>query len=472
MELNKKLRRRLRLEGRLFVLLLLLTCGLLGWLSSRYAVQLDWTAASRHTLSEPSRALLAQMQGPVQVTAFARGQGEMRPRIRTLIERYRQHKPDISLEFVDPDRAPQRLRDLNIRFDGEMLIEHRGRHEQLQRIGESAFSNALLRLSRGGARKLCFLSGHGERRAAGQANHDLGLWLQALAPRGISAEEFNPTERMLGSQGAVPEGCATLVIASPRQALLPGEVAVIGDWLEQGGNLLWLAEPDGPQGLLPLAERLGLELLPGTVVDSTTRQLGIEHPAVAVIVRYPEHPVSSSLHDTLTLFPFALAMRQSPNEWRAVPLLRTLEGSWVEHGKLEGELRLDENEISGPLDIGWLLSRPHPAARATETPDETGHDGHEHGAAEHEQRIAVIGDGDFLSNAYLGNQSNQALGDALVDWLAQDDALITLPRREAIDPRLEMSPLRRGLIGFGFLIVLPLGLLIAGGLIWYRRRSR
>ncbi len=459
MELNKQLRRRLRLEGRLFIVLLLAACALLGWLSSRYVVQLDWTAAGRHTLSEPSRALLERMQGPVTVTAFAREQGEMRGRIRTLIERYRQHKPDIALEFIDPDRDPQRLRELNIRFDGELLIEHRGRHEQLQRIGEASFSNALLRLSRGGARKLCFLAGHGERRADGQANHDLGLWLEGLAPRGISAEAVNPTERMLGGQSPLPEGCSALVIASPRHPLLPGETAIIGDWVEGGGNLLWLAEPDGPQGMGPLAERLGLELLHGTVVDATTRQLGIEHPAVAVIVHYPEHLVSASLHDTLTLFPFAAALRHTPNGWHAVPLLRTLEGSWVERGKLEGELRLDENEIGGPLDIGWLLSRHPPHA-------------HVEGEERHEQRIAVIGDGDFLSNAYLGNQSNQALGDALVEWLAHDDELISLPRREAADPRLEMSPWRRGLIGFGFLIILPLGLLIAGGLIWYRRRGR
>jgi ABC-type uncharacterized transport system involved in gliding motility auxiliary subunit len=88
-----------------------------------------------------------------------------------------------------------------------------------------------------------------------------------------------------------------------------------------------------------------------------------------------------------------------------------------------------------------------------------------------QQRAMVIGDGDFLSNTYLGNSGNLELGIRLINWLSRDDAFITIPAKIATDTQLEMSGTTLGIIGLGFLFVLPLLLLGTGIMIGWRRRT-
>jgi ABC-type uncharacterized transport system involved in gliding motility auxiliary subunit len=89
-----------------------------------------------------------------------------------------------------------------------------------------------------------------------------------------------------------------------------------------------------------------------------------------------------------------------------------------------------------------------------------------------EQRVAIIGDADFLSNRYLGNGSNLDIGVNLVNWLSHDDRLISISPRPAPDTRLELSRNSQLAIAIFFLLALPLGLLASGMRIWLKRRKR
>ena len=86
-----------------------------------------------------------------------------------------------------------------------------------------------------------------------------------------------------------------------------------------------------------------------------------------------------------------------------------------------------------------------------------------------EQRLAVIGDGDFLANSYLDNAGNRDLGLALVRWLTGEDRLIDIPAAEADAQALQLSKPAIAVISLGSLIVLPLLLLTAGLLLAWRR---
>ena len=89
-----------------------------------------------------------------------------------------------------------------------------------------------------------------------------------------------------------------------------------------------------------------------------------------------------------------------------------------------------------------------------------------------EQRVAIIGDADFLANRYLGNGSNLDIGVNLLNWLSHDEKLIAISPRPAPDTRLELSPAKQIAIAVFFLILLPLGLLGSGLRIWLKRRNR
>lgn len=466
MKASKKHQRSLRVQGATFALLFLAVIGLIAWLSTRYHWQVDWTASGRHSLTPASVALLEKLPDPVQITAFARP-GELqstRREIGDLVGRYRQHKKDITLSFVDPDMAPDRVRSENIGMDGELVVSYQGRKQHVQQLSEQAITNALNTLARAHQRRIVFLQGHGERSPTGGANHDLKAFADQLRNKGLLIARHAPAD-----DPQLPADVAVLVIASPQTDLFPGEVRQIQDYLERGGNLLWLAEPEGRAQLEPLAAQLGLGFHPGVVVDPSTQLLGIGNAAFALVPSYPEHAVTHDLA-SVTLFPFAAALdlHALDERWTATPILQTVARAWSETGRLDRAIQYDAgSDIAGPLTLGLALSRPQPKAADDAQKGEA--------AAKRppgEQRVAVIGDGDFLSNAYLGNGANLELGERLINWLAHDDALIDIPPRAATDTHLSMTRLTSTLFGLGFLLFIPGALAGLGLLIWWRRRRR
>jgi ABC-type uncharacterized transport system involved in gliding motility auxiliary subunit len=456
MRLDPSMRRRLWLHNLLFLLLFGLVIGLLAWLSTRYVIQADWTAGNRNTLSESSRTLLADLDGPVRITAYARDIPALRDGISRLVDRYQRYKPDLTLGFINPDLLPDRVRELGITLDGELYVEYRGRGEKLQQLGEQALTQALLRLSRQQERVVRFLDGHGERKPFGVANHDLGTFGRELEKIGIRASPLD-----LSKEPRIPAATAALVIAGPQTPLPPGEIQAVLDYVEQGGSLLWLLDPSDPSGLRPLAAALGLTALPGVVVDADASRLGIGNPAFIPIADYGPHPITEPLRAP-ALLPQAVALElQPPAGWSMAVLLESQSRTWTETGSLDEPIRFDPGtaERSGPLTVGAALFRPRPGAPGDPV-------------TATQQRLAVIGDGDFLSNTYLGNGANLDLGLNIVNWLTLDDALIIIQPRAAPDPNLNLSEGALALIAAVFLIVLPGTLLASGWLIWFHRRRR
>jgi len=461
MQVNRRSKLVIRFQNVAFVALFLAVMGLLGWLSTTYVQQWDWTAGARNTLSAGSRKLLTQLKGPVTITAFARENNQLRGRIRDLVGRYQRVKDDIQLHFVNPDAEPERVRQLGIRRDGELIVAYQGRSEHVKQLDEQALTNALLRVARQGKRWIVFLTGHGERDPNGKANFDLGNFGADLKRKGLKVETVN-----LAKQPKIPSNTDLLVIASPQVDLLPGEVKLIRQYVKNGGNLLWLAEPGSLHGLGPLAEALGVEFLPGVIVDPTTQLFGIHNPSFVVVSDYPPDAVTREM-DTVTLFPTASALdTHKADHWTDKSILTSQARAWTETGKLSGEIRYNKgtDERPGPLDLGVALTRPMPSNQDTGADSRNGSPG--------QQRVLVVGDGDFLSNAYLGNGGNLDLGLNMVHWLSHDDSFIAVQAKSAPDRSLELSSTAQMLIGAGILLVIPLGLVVIGVGVWLRRRKR
>jgi len=460
MKVTARSRLQTRLQNIAFVVLFLGVISLLGWLSTRYVYYADWTAGGRNTLSEPSRTLLDRMDGPITVTAYASETDLLRERISELVARYRRHKADVNLGFVNPDTAPDEVRKLGISQGGELVIQYQGRSEKLGELSEQSLTNALQRVAHSGTRWLVFLEGHGERNPQGRANHDLGDWGAQLERKGLTIQNVN-----LAATPQIPDNTSVLVIAGPQVKLLPGEIKRIKDYLDGGGNLLWLADPGPLHALEPVAEGLGIEFQPGTIVDPTGQLFGINHPAFTIVADYGYHPISQDFN-TITLFPMACGIDlNAPEGWTGTALLATTPRSWAESAALQGEVQFDKgSDIPGPLTVGVALSR---------APDDGAEESVEAPAGgAREQRVVVICDGDFLSNAYLGNGGNLDLGLNIVNWLSHDDSFIAISAKTAPDLSLNLSRTASGVIGLGFLFVLPAALLGSGLFIWLRRRKR
>jgi ABC-type uncharacterized transport system involved in gliding motility auxiliary subunit len=448
MKMNRRLRLQMLMQNSVFVVLLVALVGAVLYLTKDIKVQWDLTQGKRNTLSPASAEVLGKIAGPVRITAFATRQdteGDIRKTVQDFLAPYQRVKPDMAVVFVDPREEPQRAQEAGVRLNGELVVEYGGRKENLSNLSEQDLTNLLLRLVRSSERRVMSLDGHGEAKLDGRANHDLGDFGNQLQAKGFKLGSLN-----LALAQDVPQNAAMLVIASPRTPLLRGEVNRIKQYVEKGGNLLWMIDPQSQQGLEPLAQYLGLELLDGTVLDPQAGALGMP-AAFALAPPASGHPITDRT-GMITLFPYArqiAAHTEGQSPFRFTPLVEAAPRGWLETGGLTNA-RFDANrDVPGPIVVAAALERD---------------------VGDRKQRVVVVGTGRFLANQYLGNGGNLDLGVNMVNWLAGDEALITIQPRPRTDLNLEIAWPAMLAITYGFLIVLPLGLLLAGGWIWWRRR--
>lgn len=448
MKISRHIHQQIRIKNLFATVILLSVLGALAWLSSHYTLETDVTGNAGNTLSEASIKLLASMPDNIVVTAYIKKDQPIRKQIAQLLDRYSRYKPNLQLTFIDPDTEPEKTRDLAIGVAGLIVIDYQGRTEKLSFIDESSLTNALLQLANAEERWVSFLSGHGERSPDGRANFDLGQFGAELARRKINVQSLN-----LAAVPAIPDNATLLVISAPAVPLLAGEIALIDAYIQRGGNLLILDDPAN-EHLSALLQQLGLRQLPGTLVDNSVTLYGVNDPSFVLVSEYPSHPITQGFQTT-TLYPVTAALEVADEtEFQAEVLLRSSKQSWTETGAIAGKISFaaDSDERQGPLPFAYTLTR---------SPD-----------AKTQQRIVVTGDGDFLSNAYIGNVGNLDMGLRMVNWLTHDDRFINIPAKISTDKSLQLSQNAVAAIGFGFLLLIPLLLLGTGLFIWRKRRQR
>lgn len=462
MIINNQQRTRLKMQSHLVKILVLSIIFLCASLSTRFVFEADWSSSGRNTLSNTSHQVLNNIDQAISMTAYASANEPLRGAINEIISRYQRHKKDITLDFVNPETQPDVGRELELRADGELFIKINNRTERVTVLTETNITNALQRLAQAQEHWLVFLEGHGERKPRGIANHDLQSWVNQLEQRGYQVQSIN-----LASTPAIPQNTRVLLIPSPQVPLLPGEIDLIHKYINAGGNALILIDPEkDEQPLQSITESLGIEILPGVIVDPTTQLFGIQDPRFTLVTEYGPHPITGNF-ELMTVFPQAVGLEIAPSsEWQAAHILSSTERAWSETGELKDQVNFDNGQdLPGPLTIGLALVRDLTAMEAEISREQDD-------LTQQQQRIVVVGDGDFLANSHLGNAGNLDLGLHMVNWLSAEDNLINIPANVRSDTILELSRTWQIVIGFGFLAVIPFLLAGTGFAIWWRRRKR
>ncbi len=418
-------------------------------LAARHPVQRDMTQSASNSLETSSVEVLKQLPGEVKLTVYATGQdaqlGDIRKLIRDFVALYQRYKPDITLSFIDPVKQPEEARKVNIQANGEMLMEYGGRSEHLTLLSEQALTSALLRLAHSKDKLLMYLDGHGERKLEGIANHDLGAFGKKLQQNGYRVSPLNLTLAQ-----DVPGNASTLIITQPQLDLLPGEVDKLLRYIAAGGNLLWLLDAEPLHGLEELAEKLGLLLTPGIVIDPAAEEM--RAPATwALGTGYPPHRVTHNFN-LITAFPSARAIGwEEGTEWQHATLVEAAPRGWVSTRTPQSKPKfIKDSDVPGPVIIALALQR---------------------NINDREQRIVIVGSGSFLANAYSGNGGNLDLGVNMVNWLSNEEKLISIQPRAVKDGAVSLSKTQLGIISGGLLIALPLLLMLVGGVMWWRKRQ-
>jgi ABC-type uncharacterized transport system involved in gliding motility auxiliary subunit len=454
MDVNLQSRWRLRLHNTLFLILFVSIIGILAGLSTIYKFEADWTAGNRNSLSRDSQRILAAIHKPIEFLAFVPDNSALHKRIESNLAKYQRFTPNLKISFSNPDLEPEMARAAGVTETGQLLVRVGSRTEIVDDMSEQTLAEALQRLARGEEHWVGFLQGHGERDPLSNTNPGYGRLSDSLTRTGINVQPLN-----LIRNPKIPKNTTLLVIAPPQSELLKGEITKLRDYVNHGGNLLWLRDPGKLNGLKPLAKALGVKYVDGVIVDANAELralLGIQHPAIVPVVDYGSSLITRELK-AQTLFPFAVGVeadKDASTGWTAEPILTTLARTWAETGSLTGKeitFSKETGDRAGPLTIGLTLTRNR---------------------GKTQQRIAVIGDSDFLANGYVGNGDNLELGINLFNWLTRDDEFISINPQSAPDIQLTLGRDAIFIIAFTFLTILPIGLLVVGVTIWLKRRRR
>ena len=459
-----------------------------NYLLARQNLRWDLTAGGQYSLSDQTRQVLDTLAGPVRIRVFAREPDF--PRYRDRLEEYAYQTSRVTVDYIDADRQPMLARQYEVQTYGTIVFEYEGRLERVESDAEQDLTNALITVVEGAEQTVYFLEGHGEKTHAGTDRDGYGTVSAALA-----LDNFEVESLVLAQQGAVPDDATVVVAAGPQTDLLPGEVDALRAYLDGGGKLLLLLDPPltgdepAPEGLLGLVREWGIEAGADVVVDASgVGQLFGADASVPVAASYPFHPITERFN-LLTAYPLSRSVSAATGvaDGRvAQPFIETGPQSWREmdiDSLATGQVELDEEEGDrpGPVSIGMAVSAPAPSP--ADVPGGVGgdagedEDGLDGGATDDgsdsappETRLAVIGDSDFASNAVVGIQGNRDMFLNTVNWLAQQENLISIRAREPEDRRLTLTASAQRRLFWLSVLLLPAGILGAGVYTWMGRR--
>lgn len=420
------------------------------WITGRTNISADLTANQRHALSEQTVNAVKALQGPVDITAVVGPNANQRNTLIELVSRYQAHNSFISLNFVNPETDPERVRQLNASASGELIVNGMGREQRLQSVSERSLTGALRQLNREGERKLSFVTGHEERSPIDAGPGNWTLLSTRLRSIGLNSEALS-----LVTNPRINEDVDVLVIADPRRPYFPGEIASLLEYINLGGSLLWVTETalnrQTGSGLTALGLELGVEPLPGTIIDSASQSANTGSPSFVVLNSFAKHPVTQGLTSPV-LLPQSKALAVTALAGQTLlPLLQTPEASWTETSPLEGAIQFDPDteELSGPLVVGVTIEREIQGRQ---------------------QRIAIIGDADFASDQFIGNGANLGFSESLMLWLSGESDALSFVTMPAPDAKLSLSSQSIVIISVALLFVLPALLFVMAGIAAWRRR--
>jgi ABC-type uncharacterized transport system involved in gliding motility auxiliary subunit len=339
----------------------------------------------------------------------------------------------------------------------------------LPSIDETEIANALLQLSAKAVRSLCFLVGHGER--SPRDNDDRSGYSEVA--KALERENFRIETIETVPADGVPQKCTVLISAGPSHELLPGERENLIRFVEGGGRVFILVDPDAPPSVRDLLRHFGIETGDDLIVDDRNRFFGSDSfmPRVPIFDQSTYH----SGIEAAAVLSLARTVRPSPDAPDGLivtPIAMSSPESWALVGT---DVTRDENvrfrqgiDRPGPLSVAAAVKFPEPLLPDEEPPTRPGE-------RRTSVRLIAFGDSDFGTNFYLNLLGNRDVFMSTVAVLAEDPALIA-ERRKGLT-RGTMSPIAltasegRAIFWSG-VVIQPLAFILVGALVAYTRRRQ
>jgi ABC-type uncharacterized transport system involved in gliding motility auxiliary subunit len=489
-------------------LAVLVILGLINFLVWRSPVRIDLTENQIFTLSPQTQEIVQTLQKPLKVWVFDRDPNSVD---KELLQTYRRYNANFEFEFVDPDARLGLAKQFNVKSLGDVYLEYGDKKQLVQSLrvanqreplSEMKLSSAIEKIQRDRIQNIYFLQGHGEPQL-NTTQGGLSEATEALKNKGYQVEGLN-----LGESAAIPPDTDAIAIVSPKRKLLPGEVEVLKNYSDRGGNLLLAIDPSADPGLEPILKEWGVQLDPRVVIDASGAGSAIGlGPEIPVITQYGNHPITQDFKNGISLYPVArpVSTVKVPGV-EAVALLVTNDKMWAESDLTSNEIKFDEGkDIPGPVDLGVALTRtlakttnpsPSPASPASPAPSSSpsppisasprprvpasspspspttsNAEPEKNQPPKTEAKLVVFGNGTFATNGWFEQQLNGDVFLNSIQWLASsEEQPLSIRPKEPKNRRINLTHLQAEMISWLSLVIFPLLGLLLAGLTWWKRR--
>jgi LPXTG-motif cell wall-anchored protein len=85
-------------------------------------------------------------------------------------------------------------------------------------------------------------------------------------------------------------------------------------------------------------------------------------------------------------------------------------------------------------------------------------------------RAIVMGDGDFASNSFFPYMANSDIALSMVRWLVREEHAASISSRIPVPALILLTGAQMQSIFLVVGVLLPLSVILLGGLVWWRRR--
>ena len=487
------------LVGAILVVLNLIGLNLFG--------RLDLTDDRVYSLSDASIDLVENLEDPVTVTAFFTANlpapyGTNRRFLKDKLDDYRAYGgQNLQYRFVDPAEDEGLRQDAqrlgipavqiqvieadNVQFKNAYMgvaIEYGGERETVPVVQDLStleydITSAIRRLTRDDQPSVGFLTGHGEP-APSSDMQNLNQGLQRnYAVSTVSVQD-----------GALSASPNALVIAAPADSLRDDELRALDAYVMQGGRVAFLlnrveANLQAGQataqsvGLEPLLAAYGMGLRENLIMDRQSSPVTVQRQQgffnIAQQIEYPFFPIATSFsEDNMMVSRLREMMFYYVSEVdTSVSLPQGVERealiySSAQAGRQQGFFMIQPMGQQFPLNEGPFVLA---AAYSGTFPSLF-----EAGRTSLPTRMVLVGDGDLINERVVGaNAGNISFALNMVDWLVQDDALLSI-RAKSVEPRV-LDPVSDGLrpwIKYGTMLGPVLLVILFGLFRWRRRQAR
>ena len=438
------------------ILAFLLVMTGVSYITATQSKEYDLTPNQIYSISDQTQKVVKALEVDVEILGFYRPEEPDRALLESLIGRYRELSPRVTLTMINPEKEPDLAKKWEITESGARIVVRAGEREaKVKTFGEEGLTNALVKVGQTNPKRIVFLIGHGEADTLSQAAEGFQSAVTAIQDEGYIVEVLS-----LLDKNAMPEGIGLMIIANPKTPLLPTEIEVLHGYLLRGGHLMVLLEPGQDGGLKNFLSDWRIGLAEDVVLDasSTAKAFGFG-PEMPIVQNLEDHPITKDLKAAVA-FPSARSITAQTGAIEGVtakPVVKASAQSWGETNyQAGGTAVLETEDLAGPVGL-MAASTKKPKVMASESS---------------QSRLVVAGDHEFANNRFLGVLGNRDLFLNAINWLAQEEGKISIRPRQRGASRLLMTEGQANFVKFFSIDIVPMVLLAVGVAVWHVRRRK